>query len=277
MNPGWDQQLDTTAFIASVFDLILSSSPLCMCESSCVCMRVIQQYIIHFMSVHVQAVCVCVCVRETERIWRTAHCVLRLSPLSSPSLSHIHILKHTHTRTHCNPSKTIICQQLPQLLKLLWTHRTHLGNHASCNAGLTCQCTAQGQPGDWSSCDKSALTISKLICPGADCWQLIIFSNTCKQVQLRWERRMRRVGEGMCGETKGKQNGKGMDLYFCPPSSSWHCAAYDELWHVLYLFTAAEDLSCYLHIFILVFFFFFVGLYSVQLYDIRQRRWEKLF
>lgn len=36
---------------------------------------------------------------------------------------------------------------------------------------------------------------------------------------------MGRVCEGMCGETKGKQNGKGMDLYFYPPSSSWHCAA----------------------------------------------------
>lgn len=90
------------------------------------------------------------------------------------------------------------------LLKLLWTHRTHLGNYASYNAGLTCQRTAQGQPGD---CDKSALTSSKLIWPGADCWQLIILAiPSSKEVKGRWKRmcvcEWRKVSGGEGGERR---------------------------------------------------------------------------
>lgn len=74
------------------------------------------------------------------------------------------------------------------LLKLLWTHHTHLGNYASCNAGLTCQHAVQGQPWDWPSCDKSSLTSSKLIWPAADCWQLIILAvPSSKKVRGRRE------------------------------------------------------------------------------------------
>lgn len=113
------------------------------------------------------------------------------------------------------------------LLKLLWTHRTHLGNYASCNAGLTCQHTAQGQPGDWPSCDKSALTSSKLIWPGADCRQLIILAiPSSKEVQWRWKTRRRKnqEGEKRCEERKGGEKKK-HSLFLSPRSFCWHSSA----------------------------------------------------
>lgn len=128
-------------------------------------------------------------------------------------------------------------------LKLLWTHRTHLGNYASCNAGLTCQRTAQGQPGDWPSCDKSALTSSKLIWPGADCWQLIILAiPSSRQVQGRWRRRMSGVRKGE--EDVGK--GKKWIFNFIPPIFLlvFFCWTRDELWDILYLFISAGGFLC---------------------------------
>lgn len=99
------------------------------------------------------------------------------------------------------------------LLKLLWTHRTHLGNYASCNAGLTCQRTAQGQPGDWPSCDKSALTSSKLIWPGADCWQLIILAiPSSKEIQGKWGREEKSAGKE---EGEKKEWFVFIHFYFC--------------------------------------------------------------
>lgn len=128
------------------------------------------------------------------------------------------------------------------LLKLLWTHRTHLGNYASCNAGLTCQCTAQGQPGDWPSCDKSALTSSKLIWPGADCWQLIILAiHSSKEVQGRWGGEWEESGrEKGAGKEKGETKKKWIFI-FIPPLIfllAFFCWTYDELRYLFYLFTS---------------------------------------
>lgn len=129
-------------------------------------------------------------------------------------------------------------------LKLLWTHRTHLGNYASCNAGLTCQRTAQGQPGDWPSCDKSALTSSKLIWPGADCWQLIILAIlSSRQVQGRWRRRMSGVRKGE--EDVGK--GKKWIFNFIPPIFLlvFFCWTCDELWYFIFIyFSRRFSLHC---------------------------------
>lgn len=262
MNPGWDQQPDTTAFIASVFDLILSSSPLCMCECVCVCLLV---FVCACDSRVDHSLHECVCVSNS------AHCVLRLSPTLS-FLSHTYI--YSNTRTHCNPSKTIICQQLPQLLRLLWTHRTHLGNYASCNAGLTCQCTAQGQPGDWSSCDNSALTISKLICPWADCLHFLAIpaSKFIWGGRGEWEESVRECVGRRRG--KGKRNGS---LFLSPIFPlAFCCWTYDELWHVLCLFTSAEGLPCYLDI--AIFFGCFGSVFCTIIeYDIRQWQWWLVF
>ena len=120
------------------------------------------------------------------------------------------------------------------LLKLLWTHRTHLGNYASYNAGLTCQRTAQGQPGDWPSCDKSALTSSKLIWPGADCWQLIILAiPSSKEVKGRWKRVNEKCRGGRKVSGGGRRNGS---LFLSPIFRLvFYSSTNDELWDVLYL------------------------------------------
>lgn len=120
------------------------------------------------------------------------------------------------------------------LLKLLWTHRTHLGNYASYNAGLTCQRTAQGQPGDWPSCDKSALTSSKLIWPGADCWQLIILAiPSSKEVKGRWKR-VSGMEESVRGG-RGREKKKWVFIFIPHLLAGFYSSTNDELWDVLYL------------------------------------------
>ncbi|CAB1454968.1 unnamed protein product [Pleuronectes platessa] len=80
-------------------------------------------------------------------------------------------------------------------------------------------------PGNWPSCDKSALTSSKLIWPGADCWQLIILAvPSSKKVQGRWKRRKRSRGEKKSGERSAAKPNLGFTGFDKPSNGTGHGA-----------------------------------------------------
>lgn len=108
------------------------------------------------------SLCVCVFSREGERLSEMEFAE-QLYSIESFLLCFPVLEPHTHILWNDYMSAILTIWVLP---KLLWTHRTSLGNYASSSSGLTCQRSAQGQPGHWLSCDKSILTSSKLIWPG---------------------------------------------------------------------------------------------------------------
>lgn len=139
--------------------------PLCLTSF---CLPHLCVYIVMFVCVwsKSRSLFLCVCVfswesegeRLSEMEFTEQHYSIESFLLCFPVLE-----SHTHTLWNDYMSAILT---IWVLLKLLWTHRTSLGNYASSSSGLTCQRSAQGLPADWLSCDKSILTSSKLIWPG---------------------------------------------------------------------------------------------------------------